>query len=173
MAWSLVSVKIVVIGLTIGLAISLIFNVYYNVFNVVSTNIQLQNKVNNLNQTIIDLQTDNTALRNEVHRLEGMIEELRQQESELQKRLRLFMVKVYGKLPPTGWGSWYESIMFSANGIDHSVMVKDGSYSIELKNNQKYSVKVRLKTWFGIWSDSQILGELSLFSEQETYEKNW
>lgn len=178
-AWSSLSVKLLTL-VSIGLAVTFSVNIYGYYLHVVSANFQLRNEFNSLefsyqeeidelDQTIINLQGQSDYLETEIERLNGEIEKLRAQESELQRKLRLFMVIVYGD-------SSYEKLEFSTDKVVYTASVKEGSYSIELRNNQVYSVE-------GKWTEyvllifprprSEDLGEFSLNSSYEDYEKNW
>jgi len=175
-AWNSLSVKLltlVSIGLTVTL-VSININGYY--LDVVSANFHLrseinsqQSQMNELNQIIINLQDNNTSLEVEIQRLNGVIENLRIQESECQRKLRLFMVTVYGD-------SSYEELKFTTDGVVYTAEVRGGSYNVELRNDQIYSVQ-------GIWTEyiwfirwrprSEDLGEFSLSSSEELFEKSW
>jgi len=110
----------------------------------------------------------------EINKLREQVKSLEKENTELKRKLELFIVEVHGSLPPLKWGSWYESITFTANNIDYTVKVRDNKYSIKLKNNEKYVVKVTLKRLFGPRrTEIKTLGELVLFAKEQNVEKNW
>jgi hypothetical protein len=180
-AWKLLSVKLLTL-LSITFAVSLFLNLYVVSFDVASTNIQLrheitnlaiqhQSEVNSLNQTVINLQEDNAALEQIILDLQETIDVLRQQETECEKKLRLYMVELHGNIPPPGFGYSWGSITFGADGVDHSVKVENNGYSIKLENNHHYIVKATKRI---LWFPTTVtLGELDLYVETQVLEKDW
>lgn len=184
LAWQSIGIKIFTLAsISSLLTFSTILTTYS--FDIESTVIDLRNENNELkatiqnitkyyNDTINELKYQNNNLSTQNQQLSNIITSYQQQQIELKEDLQKFMVEVTGSINEKYRD--YTTITYTSNGIEHTVEIINGEYSIRLENNQVYSVKLTKPSWVLFWEFAPVHQQLSSYtlnSASSICTKNW